>query len=313
MKPRSFFARLFRRLDKTISSFFFLDQWVILTAKGAGYDSLQWSMFRSLIPKKDRYWADPFIVARDNQYHIFIEEKMYAPLHLPPFSLKMGGEKEGGRVGQIVCLILDEEGNPKSHQVVLERPYHLSYPFIFEHRGETYMLPETAQNRTLEVYRCVRFPHQWEFAKTLMDDIYAVDATLLEHENKWWLYANVKEKGGSSLDALHLFFSDDPLSNHWIPHPRNPIVRDIRSARPAGRIFMQDGKLIRPSQDNSRRYGYAIKFNRIIKLNETEYEEITESSFEPPRGAKILTTHTFNQADDLTVIDAVIRRWKFGT
>jgi hypothetical protein len=295
MKPRSFFARLFRRLDKTISSFFFLDQWVILTAKSARYDSLQWSMFRSLIPERDRYWADPFIVARNNQYHIFIEEKIYAT----------------GR-GRIVCLTLDKEGNLKSHQVVLECPYHLSYPFIFELRGETYMLPETAQNRTLEVYRCVRFPDQWELAKTLMTDIYAVDATLLEYENKWCLFANVKEEGGSSLDALHLFLSDDPLSNQWTPHPRSPIVRDIRSARPAGRIFVQDGKLIRPSQDNSRRYGYAIKFNRITRLSETEYEETAASSFEPPSRAKILATHTFNQADDLTVIDAIIRRRKFS-
>jgi len=101
MKPRSFFARLFRRLDKTISSFFFLDQWVILTAKGAEYDSLQWSIFRSLIPGKDRYWADPFIVARNNKYHIFIEEKMYTSLHLRPFSKKMGGEKEGVEWGKL--------------------------------------------------------------------------------------------------------------------------------------------------------------------------------------------------------------------
>jgi len=294
MKPRSFFTRLFGRLDKTISSFFFLDQWVLLTAKSARYDSLQWSMFRSLIPEKDRYWADPFIVYKDNNYYIFIEEKKYTT----------------GR-GRIACLIFDEEHNLKSRRVVLERPYHLSYPFIFEHRGETYMLPETAQNRTLEVYRCVRFPDQWELAKILMTDIYAVDATLLEYENKWWLFANVKEEGGSSLDALHLFFSDDPLSNQWAPHPRNPIVHDIHSARPAGHIFSQDGMLIRPSQDNSRRYGYAIKFNRIVKLSEAKYEEATESSFKPPR-TKILATHTFNQANELTVIDAVIRRWKFG-
>jgi len=294
MKPRSFFARLFHRLDKTISSFFFLDQWVILTAQSAEYDSLQWSMFHSIVPGKDRYWADPFIVYKDNDHYTFIEEKIYAT----------------GR-GRIACLTLDEEGNLKSHQVVLERPYHLSYPFIFEHRGETYMLPETAQNRTIEVYRCVRFPDQWELATTLMADIYAVDATLLEHENKWWLFANVKEEGGSSLDALYLFFSDDPLSNHWTPHPNNPIVQDIHSARPAGHIFMQNGKLLRPSQDNSRRYGYAIRFNRIVKLSETEYEETTESSFEPPH-TKILATHTFNQADDLTVIDAVIRSCRFG-
>ena len=295
MKPRSFFARLFRRLDKTISSFFFLDQWAILTAKGAGYDSLQWSMFRSLIPEKDRYWADPFVVYKDNNYYIFIEEKIYAT----------------GR-GRIACLTLDKEGYLKSRQVVLERPYHLSYPFLFEHRGETYMLPETAQNRTLEVYRCVRFPDQWEFTKVLMSNVYAVDATLLEHESRWWLFANIKEEDGSSLDALYLFFSDDPLSNQWTPHPRNPIVQDIHSARPAGHIFRQNGKLIRPSQDNSRRYGYAIRFNRIVKLSETEYEETTESFFEPPHGSKVLATHTFNQLNGLTVIDAIIRRWKFG-
>jgi hypothetical protein len=252
-------------------------------------------MFRSLIPGKDRYWADPFIVTRHDRYHVFIEEKIYAT----------------GR-GRIACLTLDKQGYLQSHQVVLERPYHLSYPFIFEHRGETYMLPETAQNRTLEVYRCVRFPDQWEFAKVLMTDIYAVDATLLEYKNKWWLFANVKGEGGSSLDALHLFFSDNPLSNRWTPHPHNPIVRDIRSARPAGKIFMQNGKLIRPSQDNSRRYGYAIKFNRIVKLNETEYEEITEFSFEPPPRAKILAAHTFNQIDDFVAMDAIIRRRKFG-
>jgi hypothetical protein len=296
MFPLSFFQRLLRRLDKAVTSFFFTDQWVILTAKDAEYDSLQWSEFHSVLPEKDRYWADPFVVVHNKRSYIFIEEKTYAT----------------GR-GRIACLTFDGHDELKSHQIVLERPYHLSYPFIFEYGGELYMLPETAQNRTLEVYRCVRFPDHWEWTKTLMNDLYAVDATLLEYKNKWWLFANVKGQNGSSLDSLHLFYSDDPLSNRWTPHPHNPIVRDIRCARPAGKIFMQDGKLIRPSQDNSRRYGYAIRFNRIIKLNETEYQETNEAAFEPPPHTKILATHTFNQSNDLTVIDAVIRRWKFSS
>jgi hypothetical protein len=192
---------------------------------------------------------------------------------------------------------------------VLERPYHLSYPFIFDFQGELYMLPETASQRTLEIYRCTHFPDEWTLVKTLMTDIYAVDATLLEHQDNWWLFANVKGPGGSSLDALHLFYAKNPLTEKWMPHPRNPIVRDIRSARPAGRIFMQDGKLIRPSQDSSRRYGYAITFNRILKLSEHEYEEAAENIF-APRGGDMLATHTFNQAGDMTVLDAVIRRRK---
>ena len=250
-------------------------------------------MFHPLIPDKDRYWGDPFVVAKDDRFYVFIEEKIYA-----------------AGLGRIACLTLNREGRLLSNQVVLERPYHLSYPFIFEQDGETFMVPETAGHRSIELYRCVQFPGRWEFVKTLMTDIYAVDATLFYYGNKVWLFANVKEQGGSSLDALHLYFAPQgPLTDQWTPHPCNPIVKDIRSARPAGRIFMQEGKLIRPSQDSSRRYGYALRFNHIIKLDEKEYAEKAESTFKPA-GGRMLATHTFNQAGGLTVVDAIIRRRK---
>lgn len=290
MTRLSFVQRVARKIEKTLHSFFFLDQWVIMTGKNMSRDSLEWSALRPLIPDKDRYWADPFVVEKDNRYYVFIEEKILA----------VG-------LGRIACLTLDEDGGLLSNQVALERPYHLSYPFIFERENEMYMLPETAANRALELYRCLHFPDQWQFVKTLMTDIYAVDATLLEYEKKWWLFANVKEEGGSSLDALHLFYADSPLADKWTAHPLNPIIKDIRSARPAGRIFMRDGKLIRPSQDSSRRYGYALKFNRIDKLSQAEYKETNVSSFFPS-GGKILATHTFNQVGDFTAIDAIIRR-----
>jgi hypothetical protein len=288
-----FFQRLLRRLVKTISSAFFLDQWVIMTGISARYDSLQWSGFRSLVPEKDRYWADPFPLEREDGYYVFLEEKLYAT-----------------GLGRIACLKLDRNGDLLSNQVALDRPYHLSYPFLLERSGEIYMIPETAGNRTIELYRCAQFPDRWEFVKTLMVNIYAVDTTLLEHDHKWWLFANLKEPGGSSLDALHLFCADSPFAEKWTPHPRNPVVRDIRSARPAGRIFEQDGKLIRPSQDSSQRYGHALKFNRITMLNEDEYEEAPDAEFRP-RGRGLLATHTFNQAGKLTVIDAVVRRNRF--
>ena len=292
MTRPSFFKRAVRRLDKTLSSLFYIDQWVIMTTKGGSFDSLEWSALQALVPERDRYWGDPFVLAKEDRYYVFIEEKIYAT----------------GR-GRIACLTLDRQGRLISNQVVLERSYHLSYPFLFEERGEIYMIPETAGNRSIELYRCTRFPDRWEFFKTLMKDIYAVDATLLRHENKYWLFANVKEKDGSSLDALHLFYADSPLTDQWTPHRSNPVVKDIRSARPAGNVFMQDGRLIRPSQDSSHRYGYALRFNHILKLNENDYAEKPISTFKPP-GGRMLATHTFNQAGGLIVIDAIIRRAK---
>jgi len=291
MQP-SLFQRLARKLDKTLTSPFFIDQWVILVARGVDYASLRWEAFTPLTPGKDRYWGDPFVMQRNGHYFVFVEEKLYAT----------------GR-GRIACLELDGNGQLVSQQVALERDHHLSYPFVFEHGGDIFMVPESAAKRTVELYRCVRFPDAWEFVRVLLRDTYAVDATLLEHAGRAWMFVNVKEEGGSSLNALHLYWAESPLADAWHTHPLNPVVRDIASARPAGRIFTQGGKLIRPSQDSTRRYGYALKFNCIKRLDEKGYSEQTIAGFEPS-GGRIRATHTFNQAGDLTVIDAVIRRRK---
>lgn len=292
MDRQGLFRRLARKLDKTLASPFFIDQWIILAGRGLDYRSLDWRALAPLAPPRDRYWGDPFVWEQGDRYYVFIEEKPYAT----------------GR-GRIACLTLVRAGKLLAQQVVLERPYHLSYPFLFEQRGELYMIPETAEQRAVQLYRCAHFPDRWEFVKDLLHDIYAVDATLLEHAGQYWLFANVKVPGGSSLDALHLFSSPDLLGGPWQPHPRNPIVRDLGSARPAGRIFKDGADLIRPAQDNSRRYGYALKFERIVTLDESDYREEPAGSF-TPRRSPYLAVHTFNRAGDLTVVDAIWRRRK---
>ncbi len=72
MQP-SLLRRISRRLDKSLASLFFIDQWVIMTARGAHYDALRWSEFTPLGPETDRYWGDPFVVQRGENYHVFVE------------------------------------------------------------------------------------------------------------------------------------------------------------------------------------------------------------------------------------------------
>ena len=285
---------LLRRIIKRIGSYFFINQWIILFAPNTGYKSLAWKDFKPFIPPIDRFWADPFIWIHENIYYVFIEELLYSTNR-----------------GRIVCLTLDKEMNILSNQVVLERPYHLSYPFLFEHDGQLYMIPETGENNGIELYRCAHFPDKWEFEKTLIHNVYAVDSTLVKAQGIWWLFTNIKKEGGSTWDTLYLYYADDPLSDQWTPHPLNPIVKDIHSARPAGCIFSDNGDLIRPSQDCSVRYGYATHFNRIVTLTKTEYVETCEQTFKPPNRSRILSTHTFNHAAGLTAIDAKQRRRKF--
>ena len=261
-------------------------------------DSFSSSLWRykKIIPPKDRFYADPHIIQRDNTYYIFIEEFIFV------------SDK-----GFISVITMDEMGNYSEPEPVLERPYHLSYPFVFKHDEDYYLVPETEANRTVELYKCVEFPLRWEFQMNLMEGIRAGDATLHYQDNKWWLFATVTETHGASLaDELRIFSADKLETTKWQPHPQNPVVSDCRNARPAGRIFEHNGQLYRPAQNSSYRYGYGFNFNEISVLNDNEYREETTSRAEPNWDPRIIGTHTFSRTGSLHMIDAIYRRRRFG-
>ena len=266
------------------------DHWILMAGIRSSEDTFSWDKLKPIIPPPGAFWADPFIVHKDSRTYIFFEEFIY---------------KTG--LGRISYVEIEQNGAISKSQSILEKPYHLSYPFIFEHGGDHYMIPETAQQRAIDMYRCTLFPDQWTYHKTIMRDLRAVDATLIEHDGLWWMFVNIAGEGGSTWDELHLFYANDPLSDEWIPHPMNPIISDVRSARPAGHIFYKDGKLIRPSQDSSLRYGYALNLNCITMLTTEEYEEELMERLEPPDNGDILAVHTHNFAGNLTVVDAMLK------
>jgi hypothetical protein len=78
MQP-SLLNRLIRKLDKTLASAFFIDQWIILAGRDLDFRSLQWDAFKRLTPEKDRYWGDPFVIQRDGRYFVFVEENCTPP------------------------------------------------------------------------------------------------------------------------------------------------------------------------------------------------------------------------------------------
>ena len=73
------------------------------------------------------------------------------------------------------------------------------------------------------------------------------------------------------------------------------------------------GKLIRPGQDCSEAYGYAVTFNRVEVLSDTEYREVPIARIIPDWLPGNRGTHTFNQSDKFQVIDGriLIKRRNF--
>ena len=291
---RLLFKTTRRHFAKKIWKRIGLKQWILMYSfDNQGMPSSDLAHYHPIIPPKDRLWADPHVIQKDGIYYVFIEELIY---------------REGK--GHISCLTIDQAGNFTAPRPVITQPYHLSYPFVFCHQDKYFMIPETSENRTIELYECIQFPDRWELVRVLMDNLWAVDATLHQKDGLWWLFTNIRQhEGTSDWDDLYLFSAPDLFSTNWRPHPMNPVVSDVRSARPAGRLFSHQERLYRPSQDSSRRYGYRIRINQVLTLNESEYEEICIGVIAPPAGHMFLAAHTVNSAGDLTVIDSAIMRF----
>lgn len=280
-------------IKNKITAIFYLQQWILLfKINKSNSISKTFYRYKKLIPPTDRFWADPFVIKKAKKYYIFFEEYI-----------------NRNNKGHISLITMDEKGNYSKPIKVLEKDYHLSYPFLIENENNLYMIPETKQNKKIDLYKCVNFPNDWEYEMTLINNIEAVDSTIIFKDNKFWLFTNIaKNKGAASVDETYLFFSENLRSKNWISHPKNPIVSDVKSSRPAGNFFTYNNNLYRPSQNNTFTYGYGMKINKIIELNELNYEEEEVNSIYPNWDKKILATHTLNHDGKLTVIDAILKR-----
>lgn len=280
---------------RKLSRFIYLEQWILLFRLNQKEElSKSFFRFKRMIPPKDRFWADPFVIEKDNKYFIFIEEFLF--------------NKNKGRISVIT---MTQDGQYDTPKVALEKDYHLSYPFIFEEGEQLFMVPESRSNNTIELYKCVEFPFKWKLAKILMQNIQAVDSTIFKKDNKYWLFTNIKEnQWASTWDELFLFYTDDLFSGQWASHPMNPIVTDIKSSRSAGSIFTYKQSIYRPSQNCSKHYGYGMKINEVVVLTETDYKEETIQAIYPNWSKDIISTHTINHTKGLTVIDGLIKRRK---
>lgn len=248
--------------------------------------------FQRLMPPDDRFWADPFLYTHGGRTYLYFEE---LPYHTDRGHISVGELTPDGRLENV--------------RVALQQPYHLSYPFVFEHGGEHYLLPESRAAGRLTLYRSIGMPERWEPLMDLMTDVEAVDATLLHHRGRWWLFVNlVQNPGASSNDELFIFHAEDFRTTHWTPHPMNPVVSDARRARGAGRIVEHDGVLYRPAQDCSHAYGWGFRLMRIDRLDTESYAETDVAQAEPGWSEDVVATHTLASGGGFTVIDACLRR-----
>ena len=270
-------------------------QWRIGWRRAAGgsllQETLAWpaASFEILPDDGARYYADPFLFPHEGRLWLFCEEFPYAT----------------GK-GLISVVEMGPQGPVGTPKPLLEESCHLSYPQVFAHGGEIYMVPETSARGTIELWRAEQMPDHWVKVATLVEGVVAADATILRHGDLWWLFAATEERGQSSWDCLSLFFAP-ALEGPWTAHAGNPVIIDARAARPAGRMFMRGPELWRPVQDCSAGYGSALAFARVTRLTPDAYAQEVGPSLRPLPGWKARGAHTLDAAAGVEVIDVLAR------
>ena len=240
-----------------------------------------------------RFLADPFPIQWQGSCYVFVED----------FDQRTGK-------GNISFVRFDQNGPVGPPHLVLDEPWHLSYPFLIEHKGTIWMIPESSACRQVLLFRADPFPTRWVKEAVLLDDTFATDATVIPHAGRFWMLVTASREQNYS-DALEVYHADD-LLGPWVPHRRNPVLIDVGAARSAGNIVLRESQLWRPVQDCRGGYGSALGLARIDELTEHSYRQTVQAVLHAGAHWPGRRIHTLNRASDLECIDGSSTTFRFS-
>lgn len=207
------------------------------------------------------YFADPFLAEENGKTYLFYEDYDY----------------EKGRIA-----VAEVEGlEVKNHRVIIDEPYHMSFPSVVKFKGEWYMTPERCLAGELLVYKAVSFPDVWEPVASVSTGRFD-DPVMREKDGALEIWCS------TDGDNLRVFRSDS-IEGPW----GLIFAQEQPFARAAGHFIGP----MRIAQDSVPTYGRAIKFLEQGKVIYT---------IEPDWYPQLTGTHTFNVSEKYVVLDGRI-------
>lgn len=249
-----------------------------------------------VVPNLPNTWcADTLLFEDGGEHYLFVEQ--------------YDKKKDKGAIGYYTI----ENGSPVSKGVIIEKSYHMSYPFVFKHEGAIYMIPESSANSTVDLYVAEEFPNKWRLLKHLIKAEKYVDSTVWEQHGQFYVLTYKKQANsqlGKTEWVLAVFILDmESLSLNMVSEQ----AYSTNIGRPAGHLFMRNGLLIRPAQDCSKKYGesiilYAVdSFDSDGEYVEHEVERISLRQLKTDK--RIDRFHTYSRDSKYEVIDAYMEKF----
>lgn len=203
-----------------------------------------------------RFVADPFLFVEDGEWHMFLEVLV---------------NDHGGVIAHATSS--DRGVTWQYDRVVLRRPHHLSFPYVFKWDGEYYLTTEEQRSEARDrLYRATSFPTGWTDEGVLYDPPPSghggTDHVLFRWNGRWWSLAGVENR------HTYAYHSNSLSPWGWTPHENNPVVTDRpQASRPGGRPIVREDGITVFFQDVDPFYGESVRAYRITDLSPTAYAD----------------------------------------
>lgn len=236
--------------------------------------------------------ADPFIVEKDGELYIFAE--IWEHIKCKGSIGYSKYDKNNERFGK--------------WKIIIDEPYHLSYPCIYKVKDKFWMCPESGDAQEIALYCADNFPDEWSKKIVLSSKGKYVDTTFFSVENK--NYGMTLEIQGQQEDLKIFKFKKSTIQ--FLNNEK--IIKDTRIERPGGKIVYQNNHLYRIGQIGAPHYGSGLIVAEFSFMNDVYYESILKrfypADFEIDglNKKQITGVHTYNQSNRYEVIDVQIEK-----
>ena len=214
-----------------------------------------------------------------------------------------------GSIGVIDLSLPEEQRIPR---IIIRESYHMSFPMVFEWNDEVFMVPETSENHSINLYRTKSFPYEWELVQSFPTVGLIVDSVILkktDHSSTFLASETNPE------NELLVRFMEYQISKH-----RSTFTYSITSHRSSHTYTERNGgvPLHKFDQDwmvtqNSSEIDYGVSISISSYENQKlKQRETYDSNTLIIRGISknsILGIHTYSRTTNYEVID--IRYLKF--
>lgn len=237
--------------------------------------------------KNGSFFADPFVQYDGKNVYIYFEEL----------------DKEIGY--GCISMAKYSNGSLKYLGPVISEDFHLSFPYIFEYKGDEFMIVESSEQRAIRCYKKTGDASKFSYFCDLLKDCDCAENMIFKYNDQFVLLTNMdRESLGEHSTELHLFLAEDPFANNWLPFPDNPVKIGGADVRNGGFVSDQSGIYRVKQIQEFNFYGKSVLLSKI-ELNKKSYREIATTSKVIERPVDYIGCHTYYKYEYGCVFDLV--------